>query len=76
MNTNLYEWTSEAIRQNSMVADRDYEIALLKQKLAHYESLPRQTFLEWAEQFFMDRIIPFFLGVLTGVALIVMRITQ
>jgi len=76
MNSNPYDWTLETVRQNSAVAERDHEIMLLKQRLTRYEALPCKTIVETMEHAFLRWVLPFVMGMLFGMALLVMRITE
>jgi len=76
MSANPYDWTLETVRQNSAVAERDHEIMLLKQRLAHFEALPGRTIVETMEHAFLRWVLPFVMGMLFGMALLVMRITE
>ena len=73
MNDNPYEWTPEAIKQNALVAERDQEIALLRQRLAHFDALPPKSLLGRLEDFFLHHVVAFALGMLCGMSVLIMR---
>ena len=82
-NENSYGWKDEAIKQNTMVADRDYllaerdyEIYALKARLRRYEPLLPLTPLERAEEFFVRHVLAFGAGMFFGILIILVRIAK
>ena len=71
MNHNPYEWTPEAVRQNALVAERDYEIAHLRQLLTK----PPKSLLERLEDFCLHHVVAFALGMLCGMSVLILRWT-
>jgi len=72
-NENPYGWKDEAIKNNSMVADRDYEIYALKERLRQYEPILPLTLLERAEKFFLRYVLAFACGMVFGMSVLIMR---
>ena len=73
-NTNPYAWEHEAMKQNHTVADRDYELAALRKRLAEYERATPAGFIDRCEQFVARNVLPFVAGFLFGFVVILWRI--